>query len=246
MANLEMTVRLPSLGKPYPETPELAGDITIKMISALQEKRLFGSSGQVDLIDTILKECIVKPDINIDILMPADKHFLLTKLRIHTYGPQYHVMGTNPVSEKSEEHLISLNDVPVIELNGEFKDPITVELPVSGDTVELKVLRSGDYKRIRQRVKRLSKEMNIPSGEQEYITRLAASIVSVNGQALQGTQKEQYVQNLMGRDTAEIKRLVNQYKFGLSDYISVTSPVNGEEYDVPVLMTGEFFRPRYD
>ena len=246
MANLEMTVRLPSLGKPYPECPELAGDIVIKMISALQETRMFGSSGQVDLLDNVLRECIVSPKVNIDSLMPADKHFLLTKLRIHTYGAQYHVTGVNPVTEKSEEHLISLDDIPVVELTEEFKDPMKVTLPVSGDIVEIKVLRSGDYKTIRQRVNRLSKEMGVPAGEQEYITRLAETIVSVNGETLQGSQREHYVQGLMGRDTAEIKRLMNRYKFGISDFITVTSPVNGEVYEAPVLMTGEFFRPRYD
>lgn len=241
-----MVVRLPSLGKPYPEEPKLAGDIVIKMISGLQEKRLFGSSGQTDLIDTILDECIVSPKFNIDILLPADKHFLLTKLRIHSYGPEYHVTGQNPETGKSEEFKISLDDVAVIKLDGEFKDPVPVKLPVSGDEVEIKVLRTGDYKKVRARVKRLSKEMNIPVGEQEYITRLAAAIVTVNGENLQGNQKEAYVQELMARDISEIKRYLNKYKFGMSDYITVTSPINGVEYEAPILMTGEFFRPRYD
>lgn len=246
MASLEMAVQLPSLGKPYPENPELAGDIVLKMIGGLQEKRIFGSTGRVDLLDSVLEDCIVSPKVPIDLLTDQDKHFLLVKLRIHSYGPNYHVTGVNPESGKEEEFQISLDDVPIKQLTEEFVDPIEAILPITKKKVEVKILRTGDRKKVRQRVKRLSKEMNVPAGEQEYITRVAACLVTVDGEKLQGAQKEKFIQDLPGGDIAFIKHLSNKYKYGFSDTITVTSPVTGDEYEAPVAMTGEFFRPRFD
>lgn len=246
MNNYETTVKLPSKGILYPENPELTGDIVIRMITTDEEKYIMGSS-TTDLLTKVLKDCVTSPTtFNPDVLVPADQYFLFQKLRIHTYGDQYHVVGNCPHCGNSREYKISLDDIAIYELPDDFVEPISMTLPYSKDEVSIRILRASDLKSIRNRAKKLAKELKQDFKELNYIHRQSRQIVSINGNDVNPLEAEKYVRKMVGRDSGFIKYTLDNFKLGYDSSISIICDSCGEEFDEEVAMTSEFFRPRFD
>lgn len=244
MSNLQMEVTLPSRGVLY-SNKKWSDPVVLNMIDAEWEKKLYGGSRGGDLLDEMLND-LIEGDLNVDELHPSDKFFLMMKERIHSYGPDYHLVCNCPSCGESEV-LTDLDSVNVIELD---PDKYSFEregtLPISGDKVKVKDLLSGDYKKIRRRVKKLCAGTGLSEREQEYITTNAARIVTVNGESKMTAEREQYFSKLVGRDSLELRKLSSRPKFGYADTTLVKCPKCGRELEAPVILTGEFFRPRID
>ena len=118
-------VRLPSSKSGvYKDHPELQGDITLRMMDVGDEKKVFGSYSD-DIVSALLKSCVVSPeDFDPDELIPNDRHFLLVKLRVLSYGANYHGEGICPECGNTEEHRFSIDDIPIYELPEDFEEPI--------------------------------------------------------------------------------------------------------------------------
>lgn len=245
MGTYETTITLPSGGRLYPEVPELAGPIVIRMMDTNDEKKIFGSTSE-DMISTLIKDCVVNIKFDPDILVSADRHYILMKLRIHTYGDDYHVEGVCPECGLQKEFKISLDDLTVYELPEDFVEPIEMTLPLSGTTVGIRVLRTDDAKKIRSRAKKMNKEMGVPAKEAEYMLRMARQIVTIDGKEVKPGEADKFVKEMKARDSAYIKFKLDETKLGYDDAITITCPECGEEYEVGFRMTGEFFRPRFD
>ena len=244
--NYETLVQLPSKGMLYPDNPELQGDITLRMITTNEEKYIMGSTSS-DLLNKLLKDCVVSPQgFNPDVLVPADQYFLFQKLRIHSYGDSYHIQGECPHCEASKEYEISLDDIPIHELPDDFTEPITMTLPFSKDEIGVRLLRSSDLKAIKNRAKKLSKELKIDYNELSYLHRIAKQIVSVNGEDLKIVESEKYVREMVGMDSGYIKAQMAKFQLGYDSSIEIICDSCGGEFEEVVQMTGEFFRPRYD
>lgn len=245
MSNYETTVRLPSGGVFYPEHPDLAGDLTMRMMNTSDEKKIFGSTSEKSISD-LIKGCITNVDFDPDILVPADRYFLLLKLRVHTYGEDYHIEGNCPSCDSNADIKINMSDMHVNELDEDFEEPILIELPLSKEEVGIKVLRTNDAVKIRSRSKRLARDMKLPLREVEYMQRMARQIVSVDGKEVTPFEADKYFSEMMARDSAFIKHKMDEIKLGYDDILQVTCPDCSEEYETPFRMTGEFFRPRFD
>lgn len=245
MSNYETTVKLPSRGVFYPEHPELAEGIVLRMMNTNDEKKVFGSTSD-DVISTLIKSCVTNIEIDPDMLVAADRHYLLMKLRIHTYGDAYHIEGECPHCGAEREMKISLDDIPIYELPEDFEEPFEMTLPLSKKKVGIRVLRTSDVKKIRSKAKKMAKEMNVQVREVEYLQRLARQIVTIDGEDVKPGEADKFVKEMLARDSAYIKFKLDEIKLGYDDSITVTCPECGEEYDAPIRMTGEFFRPRFD
>lgn len=245
MSNYETTVRLPSGGVFYPEHPDLAGDLVMRMMNTSDEKKIFGSTSEKSISD-LIRGCITNVDFDPDILVPADRYFLLLKLRVHTYGADYHIEGDCPSCQSNTEIKIDMDDMPVYELDEDFEEPMLIELPLSKDEIGIRILRTEDANKIRSRSKRLSRDMNLPLREVEYMQRMARQIISVNGEDIKPLEADKYFSEMMARDSAFIKHKMDQIQLGYDDLLMITCPDCGEEYETPFRMTGEFFRPRFD
>lgn len=244
-SKIEMVVKLPSQGKPY-EDKKLVGDIKITMITGLLEKKIYGSTSPT-ILDDIIKECVISPKIDPTKLTPDDKQFLLMKIRIHSYGPDYHVEGTCPECGYTKEYVSSLDEMEVKEYTEEWKEPIEEKLPVSGDTITVRALRVEDQNIIQSRVKRVAKNTKTKPAEQEFITTLAQALVSINGEEKSITEREFYIQNLTARDLLVLKKMIRRYSgYGYQGKLPVKCESCGEEYEAPVVLGYEFFHPDLD
>lgn len=243
MSNLQTEVMLPSKGKLY-SNKFWSKPVVMSMIDSDWEKKIYGGSRGPDIIDEMLQE-LIQGEANIDELHPSDKFFLMMKLRIHSYGPDYHTECKCPICGENEVE-VNLDNVNVVEMPEDFEITASGVLPINGDTVETKVLMSGDYKKIRRRVKKMCTGTAVKEREQEYITTNAARIVKINGEEVQSSQKEKYFSELVARDSLALRKLSTRPKFGYADTVRVVCPKCGDELEAPLIMTGEFFRPRLD
>lgn len=239
-------VKLPTRGILYNEAYGIPEEITIRNITTKEEKVLYGSSGDKAL-DRVIKSCILEPKaINLDHLVAADKHYLLMRLRMHTYGSDYHVEYRCPNCGENHEYKIDLAEQPVHELEDGFVEPIEFTLPVNGDKVTIKLLRGTDLNEIEKRVKRLKKNAKESEGDLDYVIRMARYIQTVNDESLSEPEKQGYVEKLHGRDSAYFWHRINKIKLGYDTNVQEECKGCGEEIEFGLPMTVEFFRPRFD
>lgn len=238
MEGLTTKVKLPSNGR---LNPSLGEPIVMDMMGFEEEKVAFGADTD-EALDEVLKMCIKSPE-NFDVtaLTPADRRFLLMKLRIHTYGDEYHVKAN--VNGVIEDVKISLDDIEVKELPDDFEIP-KGKLPVAGNEVVVKVLTVGEIRKIESICRDKADKFGSSYKELRYETMRAKRIATIDGEKKTTDEVLRFLKGLKGKDLAYLDYLNNQVAFGYSNFIDVK--INGVWQTVPVVMTGEFFRPRFD
>lgn len=236
----EATVTLPSKGILYQGIP---ADISLRGMTTKEEKILYASTGG-NVFQKILKNCITSPE-NIDTtqLIAADEMFLIIQLRITTYGPQYKVSATCPHCGRTETYTVNLGDFDVDYLPENFEEPIKVTLPRSGDELSLKILRNEDSEFIEKFAKKFAKQYNLPIREVEYGCRMAKYITAINGEPIDFNDAREYVDNMASVDSMKMWSILNSIRVGIDTTTTVTCTSCGEEFDFPMPITSEFFRP---
>lgn len=239
MENLITKVKLPSNGV---FNPAYKGDITLDMMGFEEEKIAYGATDD-EAIDIVINRCVKSPE-NFDAssLLPQDRRFILMKLRIHTYGDEYHVI----VRENGEnvEEKISLDDIEVKELPEDFKIP-SGTLPISGDKIQIRPLTVADLRKIDDYARDKAEKMNLSFSDVRYEAVSAKRIGTINGESRTSVEVLNWLRSLKGKDLAYIRYLVDKIDFGYASTVHIKCK-DGVERDVFVRMTGEFFRPRFD
>lgn len=246
-AKYEATVTLPTNGNLYGDDgPDV---VVLRAMTTQEEKMLYGSSSGTDRLRAMVRACVVEPvDFDINGLIGEDFYYLLVKLRILTYGPEYKIETVCPYCHHENKMTINLDeDLIVNELPKEFSEPISIKLPKSGDTVECKLLRMRDNNTVDKLAKKLSKNGTVSSDEIAYTYRLAKSIVSLNGKEIDFPEAQQYVQRMHAMDSAYINSRMNKIHVGYDRDIEIDACGScGEPYEATLPLSGEFFRPSFD
>lgn len=236
-----LTVELPSKGLLYENIP---GEITLRSMTVKDEKMIFGSTNS-DTVSKVLEKCITD-NLNLNELLSIDEHFLLLKLRIHTFGPSYRVTGRCEECDKKSEFDINLDELIVNYLPDDFEEPIVIKkLPVSGDKIKVKLLRNKDVEYVNRQAKRLSKSLKIDSGELEYTLKMAKMIASINDEEMEFGEIQKYIENMHSKDSAYLWNELDDIKLGYDSVLTVTCPKCGEEFEFLLPMNREFFRPKF-
>lgn len=243
-AKYETTVTLPTNGKLYGEDgPE---DITIRAMTTKEEKLLLGSPNS-HAFDSIIKACIVDPkDIDVNDLIAADTNYLLFRLRIHTYGPDYDITTTCPNCRARNENTINLEDLPVNELGDDFEEPFKITLPMSGDTLECALLRKHDIDAIDSRSKKIARRSKKATlNEISFNYRMGKYIKKINGKEVSWDEAVAYTQDMHGRDSAWFWHEINKVDVGYDTELEIECDECGEVYTTMMPITMEFFRPSF-
>lgn len=240
----ETTVTLPSKGILY--NGLIPSEISLRGMTTRDEKILYASqSGNV--FQRILKNCIIQPkDLDPNKLIAADELYLVLQLRMLTYGPEYKVDAVCPECGQVNTYTVNLGELDVNYLDDDFTEPIMVTLPRCGDTLGLKILRNEDSEFIDRYAKKFAKQFNQNVREVEYECRIAKYISTINGKAVDFGQAKNYVENMMSRDSAEIRSALNKILVGVDTTITQTCMSCGEEFTFNMPLTSEFFRPTFE
>lgn len=245
MAELLTTVYLPSKGLFNLEDSAYAGPIELDMMGFEQEKMIFGSNSE-GALDRMLNSVIKTEGISVDKMVPADRHFLLVQERIHSYGPNYHIKFQCPYCGLEEEHEIDMNTIPILELRDDFTEPIECKLPMDGRVLGLKILRNSDKKAIEAEIRMKAEKLKLNPKDMRFELRRVKSIVSIDGAAPKVGEREALLRSLKGMDLAYIDHVLNKDQFGYSSTVLTTCSSCKESFEVPFVMSSEFFRPRFD
>lgn len=241
METIEKTVQLPSNG--------LFGgpkEVTIRAMTTREEKIIL-SAKDFSVFTQLVKSCIIEPkDIDIGLLHQNDIMYLVYALRELTFGPIYVQEVVCPECGFKQEVDIDINGMEVTILDTENIDnSLLVQLPVNGDSLQLKLLSSGDIAKLDKQIKnKVAKGRLLDPETYEFTVKLMETIVTRNGEDFESfEEKKDYVDNLNLRDLVSIQNTLNKIEFGLDPAVVVTCNKCKEEVEVNGLICPEFFRP---
>ena len=241
------TFKLPSANsKLYPNNPELKGDITIRMMTMGDEKKIYGSY-TYEAINNLIKSCVVEPaNFDVDILIPSDRYFVLIQLRMLSYGEEYHSMGKCLNCKHEGLFKMSIADVPIIEAPAELEEIVEITLKSKPVKVGLKILNEKDIDSYREEGKIMAEAQNLPLSEVLFILRLEKLIATIDGNIPTAAEKQRLLKELTPRDRAYIDYSLAKNNYGFVTFAKTTCPKCGKEVEVNFGITEEFFRPIFD
>lgn len=241
---MQEKITLPSNGVFYDQ--DFPINLVIRSLTTNEEQLLYGSITET-VIDKILSNCIVEPaNFPIDELIPADKTFILFKLRILSYGQEYNQTIYCPYCNHEGVAILDLDQLPCDELDEDkIKLPLKLTLPMSKDVIELKVLTEKDYKTIKERAQKVSKRLSLPFGQVEHKLRFAKQIKSINGEKVDSFLAEKYYGEMHVRDVKYIESALNSLKVGYQGVLEAICPACERDILVPFEMTSEFLNPTF-
>ena len=241
MNSFEKTVQLPSNG--------LFGgpkEITLRAMTTKEEKILM-SSKDFSVFDRLVKSCCIEPkELDTGLLHQNDIMYLVYALRQLTFGDSYVQEIVCPECGFKQEVEIDISEMTINLLDTEgLEKKLQVKLPVNGDELQLKLLSSGDIKRLDKVVKiKASKGKLLDPESYEFTIKLMETIVTKNGEEFEDEEaKRHYVDELNMRDLVAIQNTLSKIEFGLDNTVIKTCSKCKEDVEVNGLICPEFFRP---
>ena len=247
---------LPSHGLLYDS--DINPDIKLRSMTVRDEMKRMAPANDGSIyrvLAEVIDDCLVeKPGISSYDMCIGDFQFLMHKLRIVTYGPEYKISCRCPNCGNYDDYTVNLEDLSLDELKDFDKDKyLRLELPTSKKVVELNYNTPRILDNIEKEVDRVAKQYKkqnkvMSDVDWHLLYQLVYAIKTVDGQKLSVTQKETFCNNLVGRDYNAIINALDKLdqKVGLGLMFEVKCNQCGLNMSVPFRLTNEFFRPSSD
>ena len=240
---------LPSLGKVYDQ--KINPIVKLRSMTTEEEmKRLAPSDRPYKNLCEIIDDCMVEPcGISSYDMCIADYQFLLHKLRVVTYGPDYNTSSTCPFCGSVNQHIVNLDELNVEHLDeSDIQKYTKFKLPKSGHelTICIQTPRMVDNITVENNdIKRRSKGQ---SSDQTFILTLRSLVETVDGKVLDPIKKEQFLRKLPMMDTNYIMKHAQKLveSFGMDNSVSNVCPMCGLDYNSHFRISAEFFGPSID
>lgn len=243
-ADFTTTVTLPSHGRLYDgRIPE---KITLRPITVREEKLLNGSTDNP--IDKVIKNCIVDPkDIEMGELLSDDEEFLLIKLRTHTYGSMYQMLGTCAKCGSVHSYDINLDEMQCKDLPADYTDPVEFTLPLCGKKISMSMLRMKDAQAIDEKADKIFEETGVPTAATKYVLNMSRRIKAIDGEKVDVEKAQFFVEGLYGRDSSYIDHMMATKipSFGYNNFVTVKCKSCGSKVVIPFRIGSNFFRTIY-
>tara|TARA_R110000824_G_scaffold9681_3_gene42974 strand:+ start:8834 stop:9760 length:927 start_codon:yes stop_codon:yes gene_type:complete len=137
-------LELPSRGKAYVESD---GFVQIKPFTFAEERKLRSikhANQGVKVIKGLFQACV--KGLNYDGMTLEDKNYILFKLREISYGDEYTVQAECPICDSKNSLTLNISNVPVKYAEDDYKEPISITLPDSKQTLVYVTPRCNDEK----------------------------------------------------------------------------------------------------
>lgn len=247
-SSIKETVTLPSLGKVY-GIEGFDPKVTLRSMTTEEEmKRLSYSDDEFKLMAEIIDDCILNemPISAYDMVL-GDYEFLLHKLRVVTYGPEYKMQDTCPLCQQPVITTTDLDSIEVHEFDEKEVDgAMEIILPVSKMRITLSFQTPRALDLIKERAKSLRKKTGDQRTNFEFMYRVISYISKVDGFEKSETELEQLVRRMQMQDIyyildkgAELGR-----KVGIDNAITAKCNSCGYEFVTRFQYQPTFFRPQ--
>lgn len=241
---------LPSEGKVYDH--EISTQFKLRSMTTVEEmKRLNHSEKPNRAICEIIDDCLVE-DIGISAydLCTADFQYMLHKLRIVTYGPEYKLGSRCPWCGSDNTHVVHLESdllLKPLDMN-EFMKYSEFELPVTKHKIKLNMQtpRMMDDAKVASK-ELLRREPNFV-GDPSVLVTLELMIDTIDGEVPPRFKLRPFIEKLPMRDTNFILKSALKLNnlFGLESGLNHTCSRCGLDYTGNFRTTSEFFGPSID
>lgn len=240
---------LPSKGKVYGR--EINPQFKLRSMTTAEEmKRLNHTDRPYKSMSEIIDDCLVE-DIGISAydLCIADYQYMLHKLRIVTYGPNYKLESNCPYCGSINKDVLNLEDLHLIPFDEEeFKKCTEFVLPVTGKHIKLRVQTPRILDEIAYRAKEERRRNPKLVGDPAFLFTIESLIDTINGNKPEQFKLTPFVQKLPMMDTNYILRSAQKLNnfFGLDSKLIHVCNVCGLDYSSNFRTTSEFFGPTID
>ena len=241
---------LPSKGLVYSENVNPV--VKIRSMTTEEEmKRLAPSDRAYKNLCEIIDDCLVEnPGISAYDMCLADYQFLLHKLRVVTYGPNYNTSSMCPYCGTENNGVVDLNSLEVVQCNSDdFAKYLEFTLPVTKKKITIRMQTPRMIDDINESVKELRKKSkNTVSGDSALLFTLQKLIETIDGQKIDPIKKEDFVRQLPMMDTNYIMKHAQKLveSFGIRTSMKEECTVCGLDYTSSFRITAEFFGPSID
>lgn len=223
------TLELPSQGR-YGVPKE----IEYRHFTVAEEKdiAILTSKNSEKVIYKVLKRLV--KDIDPGELSTGDRMHLLLNLRVNSYDNTYAFSWVCQFcGYKKNKHIQDLTKLHIKELPKNFKEPFDLKLPISGDVIQVRLIKAKDE----LEVFKMLLDMENPD---EWALKFATSIVE-KGTALK--TKYEKLLKMHTKDFQEIKRWQNKNFHGPDLETKVKCKKCSEVDKISVPFTPEWFLP---
>lgn len=237
---------LPSMGKIY--SKEVKPIVKIRSMTTNEEmKRLSPSNErQYKIMADILDDCIVD-DIGISAydLCIGDYQFLMHKLRIVTYGPNYPLECRCPYCLSTSQETINLEDIPIKKYSDKLNDCLEFDLPKTHKHIKLKMQTPRMLDDVSMNVKDFRKRAPSFDGDPAFLFTIKSLVQEIDGEKPDPISIENWIRQLPMADANYLLKKSDKLMegIGLDLDLEIVCPVCGLTYKTPFRVTPEFFRP---
>jgi hypothetical protein len=240
------TITLPSQGLGYSEGHPLSkGEVTIKLMTA-KEEDILASPNLIKkgiLLDKLLEAVVIEDGVKADDLLIGDKNAILIASRVLSYGPDYTVQVTDPITEDVVNYTVDMSQLKTKEIdfsklnrNNEYEFTLK-----NGTKLTYQLLTHGLEKKIDADLNAISKINK--DNTSEITTRLRYIITSVNGERDLGTIAKFVNNQFLASDSRVFRNHIKDITPDIDFTFDYVSPITGEKEALQVPFGLDFFYP---
>ncbi|MCH8837257.1 MAG: hypothetical protein IIA60_05565 [Candidatus Marinimicrobia bacterium] len=222
------------------------GPLTTREEMIIAGFRETGGGDMTLLIDSILKTRAFFPEGFVyESLLVTDRFFLIANVRAISFGEEYAFQWRCPCTQKAQRSVCKLpSDLKLFKLAEGFHEPFEVKLPKCGSTVGLRLLRISDEKAIDTYRQQMMDRATEPLlGDPGYLFKMARRIATIDGAEVGLEKKLALVTDLLSVDSIKMQKEYEDNESGLSLNIEVKCRNCGQEREITLPFSAEFFRP---
>lgn len=236
---------LPSKGLIYEE--EVNPEIELSSMKTKHEMlRLSATEESQKLMAEIIDDCIVN-DLGISSydLCLGDFQYLLYKLRVVTFGPEYELQTRCPYCGFDSTLTLNIDELPIHEYDDSLVDLLEFILPVTEHKVKLTMQTPRMLDRINTKVKEHNKRRKNANENATVLYTIIACLEEIDEAPIEVATIEQWVRDLPLADTNAILYRIDEINNSLGIEVDsiATCPVCGSNYIAPFRVNNSFFRP---
>lgn len=236
---------LPSKGKVYKE--KIDPHVELRSMTVEDEmRRLSPSSRPYENMAKMIEGCLKnKLPIPVYNLCLGDYIYLLHKLRVVTYGPDYHIQFKCPLCGSVEHTVFDLDSEKILEYDDSIKDLYMVELPKTGHTVRLRLQTPKDLDDIVIKASEMKKDFPEMKTDLTLSLTLKSMIDTIDGNPV---DQALILEQLKGLPMADANMISNSAvrlngKVGVDSVISVHCEHCNNDVNITFPYTNEFYGP---
>ena len=237
---------LPSKGLIY-DDGKVNPDVVLSSMKTKHEMlRLSATDDSNRVMANIIDDCL-ESDLGVSSydLCLGDFYFLMMKLRVASFGPNYYMGAACPLCLFEQETEFNLDALEVREYDDDVEKLMDITLPVSENKVKLGFQTPRIIDRINNRCKEYRRKHKDTDDNPIVLYTILASIMEIDGEEPNPFTLENWVKELPIMDTQALINRIEQMNdaIGVDLVEEATCKVCGRHYRVPFRITGEFFRP---